>query len=116
LGIIDSYGYLFFPILIAVSLLLVIVGSFELSVIATILLSPVSWQHYFTILFPIFVFVFFTMKKNIKNLLVFTFAFILWFIEFPWIHYTTPNLLTGLLASHYFISGLLLSFLLLKKK
>lgn len=116
LGIIDSYKFLFFPILVVASLLLIIMGSFELSVIATILLSPVSWQHYFTILFPIFVLVFFTMKKNIRNLSVFTLAFILWFIEFPWIHNTTPNLLSRLLASHYFISGFLLSFSLLKKK
>lgn len=116
LGIIGAYKFLFFPIVIAISLLTALTGSFELSIIAAVFLSPVSWQFYSVVLFPIFVVVFFKMKKNPRNLSLFTISFVLWFVEFPWLHNADMNLINGILASHYFISGLILSFLLPKRK
>jgi len=112
LGIIDSYKYLFFPILTISSVIIAITGSFELSIIATLLLSPVSWQHYFTVLFPIFIVVGFTMKKNLKNMFLFALSFFLWFFEFPQLHTASTGLINGISASHFFISGLFLFYLI----
>lgn len=108
LGAFDVYKIIFIPILAATSILSIVGGSFEFSLVATILLSPISWQHYFLTLFPVFVAVFFKMKKDLKHLAIFSLAFLLWFLEFSWLHDASQNFPNTILASHYFISGLLL--------
>jgi len=116
LGIIDSYKYLFYPILAIISGVIAAVGSFELSAIMVLLLSPVSWQHYFTVLFPIFIVVVFRMEKGRKNFFLLMLSFFLWFFEFPQLHTMENSLINGISASHYFFSGLLLFFLVWRSK
>lgn len=110
------YNYLFLPIAIILSAIILFTGNFELSIILATILSPISWQHYYVVFFPVFVMLFAVSKKSLKNLLLISIAFLLWWIEFPWMHHASPNLFTALLASHYFISGLVLSFLVVNRK
>jgi len=111
-GLFDLYKIIFIPVLIIASLFIAITANFELSVITAILLSPISWQHYFVVLFPIFVAAVFKMKWNFKNLSIFTVSFILWFVQFPWLNSSKVGLVTSILASHFFISGLMLFYLI----
>jgi hypothetical protein len=110
------YKFLFLPLTLLAGVVIFLTSNFAFSVVATILLSPMSWQHYYVVFFPVFVMLFAASKKSLKNLLLLFISFLLWWIEFPWIHHANINLLTGFLASHYFVSGLILSFLSLKKK
>lgn len=87
-------------------------GSLELAILLSIILSPVSWQHYFVMLSPVFVKLFATMPKSFVNGLLFTSALAFSWIELPWLHNAQPHLFNALLASHYFLSGLLLLLLL----
>lgn len=115
LGMGSVYEVLFLPLLISTGAFIILTSNFGLSVISAILLSPVSWQHYYVAFFPIFVMLFAGSKKSLKNIFLISFAFLLWWIEFPWLQGAKVNLVNGILASHYFISGLILSFLLLKR-
>lgn len=108
-GLFNIYKIVYLPLVAIASLCTVITGSFELSVIFAILLSPISWQHYFLVLFPVFVKTFFDMEKTPKNLLIFTLSMTLWFVQFPWLHQSNVNFINALLASHFSLSGLLLS-------
>lgn len=112
----NLYRFLFLPLSLLSGVVVFLTSNFALSIVVAILLSPVSWQHYYVILFPIFVMLFATLKKSPKSFLLILISFFLWWIEFPWIHRANFNLLNSLLASHYFFSGLILLFLLVGKK
>lgn len=116
LSIENVYPYIYYPILILASLVVIITQNFSLSVISAILLSPISWQHYYVSLFPILVFTFFTIKRDFRNFLLFFVSFFLWWTQFPQLHTLSNNLQNGIAASHFFISGALLYYLNLKIK
>ena len=95
--------------LIVFTFYMMIKGNLLSAVIASIIISPVAWQHYFVILFPIFIIV---LKKtnlfNFKYLLLFLLSLFFWWAEFPILHFADKNLATSLLASHYFLSAVIL--------
>jgi hypothetical protein len=91
---------------------LIAFGNFEAAIILAVLLSPISWQHYFALLFPVLVVVFSRISRSFTNLIIFSFALFLWWIEFPWLHHASHTFLKGFLASHYFLSGMLIIFLI----
>jgi hypothetical protein len=117
LGVINLYKPLFTLFVFTSVGAIIVTQSFSLSIIFSILLSTVSWQHYFVMLFPIFVIAFLKTNNFIIRLLL-LFAGFLWWIEFPHLHQVESNFINGLLASHYFFSGLLLavSILLTNRK
>lgn len=112
----NLYRFLFLPLSLLSGVAIFLTSNFALSIVITVILSPVSWQHYYVVIFPIFVMLFATLKKSPKSFLLILISFFLWWIEFPWMHQANFNLLNGLLASHYFFSGLILSLLLVYKK
>jgi hypothetical protein len=81
-------------------------GSLELGIVISLLVSPIVWQHYFVILFPIFINTFFELATTPKRRLIILLIFIFWWIEFPWIHDKPVNFWWGIIGSHYFLSGL----------
>jgi len=90
-------------------------GNIMLGIIASIILSPVSWQHYYAVLFPVFIFTFVN-TKNIRYRIILLIAYLLFWIEFPFLHSTRVNLFTALLSSHYLISAIILFTLIFKQK
>jgi hypothetical protein len=108
----NLYPFIFWPILAIAALVVFLTQSFELATITTLLLSPISWQHYYVSLFPIFIAAFAKMHKNPKNILLFVMSILLWSVDFPWLHNAQVNLINGILASHFFISGCILYFLM----
>jgi hypothetical protein len=89
-------------------------SNFLLSIPVILILSPVSWQHYFVVLFPILVISFLSVKKSNLYILL-AFSTFLWWIEFPSLHASKVNLINGVIASHYFISALILSIIVIKE-
>ena len=90
-------------------------GNIILGIIASIILSPVSWQHYYAVLFPVFIFTFVN-TKNIRYRILLLIAYLFFWIEFPFLHSTSVNLFTALLSSHYLISAIILFTLIFKQK
>ena len=90
-------------------------GNIMLGIIASIILSPVSWQHYYAVLFPVFIFTFVN-TKNIRYRILLLIAYLFFWIEFPFLHSTSVNLFTALLSSHYLISAIILFTLIFKQK
>lgn len=105
-------GYYFIIYMAAFSVcggILITTGRDELGVIFSVLLSPFSWQHYFAVFFPVFIFVFAGGFKNRFWAFVFCLSLFFWWVEFPWLHKAEASFLAGILASHYFLSGVILS-------
>ena len=113
LGVIQNQKELYLLITIVLIYLTFRSSNLLVGILSSILLSPVAWQHYFAVLLPVFVVVFVNLKKKPINLLFFFIAIIFWWIEFPWLHLSPLNFINGVLASHYFISTLILIFLIL---
>ncbi len=118
LGMEQTYFYFYSVSLILGGIYLVFSGNQLAAIPLSLLLSPVCWQHYFVILFPVIIKLFYDlwMKKDLKGLILWSIAFFFWWIERPWLHSGQMNFLNGLLASHYFLSSLIFLFLALKKK
>jgi hypothetical protein len=100
----ELYPLLYLLLLLTVCWQTFFKRNYEVAVIGSILLSPVLWQHYVVMIFPIIVVMFDRVKTHPKALVIWFLGFSLWWIEFPWIHWLPLNWLTGILASHYFIS------------
>jgi hypothetical protein len=78
-----------------------------LILIGSLLASPVLWQHYLIALAPVwFVLGISSWKQKWWGLWLI--SLMLAWVEFPWIHQAQPNLVIAWLASHYFISLVLL--------
>ena len=116
IGLIQFAQPAYFISAVGGAVLVIFTGSLSFSLILSIILSVISWQHYFVVLFPIFVKTFSEMKKSKTNTIIFALAALFWWIEFPWLHNAKLTLLTGLLSSHYLISAFLLGFLVLITK
>ena len=82
--------------------------SFELSIPSALIISPVSWQHYFAVLFPILISTFVSAKNPLIKIAL-LFSGILWWIELPQLHNSPTNLINSVLASHYFLSAFILA-------
>ena len=110
---------LFVPLYIVLAVLGVYLvyslGSIELAVMFSILLSPIAWQHYYVLLFPLYVKIFKDIK-SIKMLAVFIVSFALWVPNFSFLHFQERSFIYGLLASHDLIALLLLMFVYLRMK
>ncbi|KKR28277.1 MAG: hypothetical protein UT61_C0053G0013 [Candidatus Woesebacteria bacterium GW2011_GWA1_39_8] len=85
--------------------------SLSLGILFSIILSPVVWQHYFVLLFPIFV-ILFGYLTNIKQHFLWAFSLYLWWTEFPWLQGAGVNLVNGVIASHYFFAAVILTYLI----
>lgn len=94
-------------VFIFLSALIFSFASFELSIPSALIISPVSWQHYFATLFPILVVAFLSTKNRLSKILTITSGF-LWWIEIPWLHNSSITFINSLLASHYFFSAVIL--------
>ncbi len=111
-GLESTNSYQYVLVLIVSALIIYLFSNFLLSIVIATIISAVSWQHYFTVFFPIFVSTFFAVKKNFKKVIILTFAFLLWWIELPHLHKASSSLINGVLASHYFVTGLVLAGLI----
>lgn len=83
-----------------------------LGILASIILSPVSWQHYFAVLYPVFIVSFLKTKGFYKAMALISLFF--WWVEFPFLHTAKVNLFTAVLSSHYLISAIVLFFIIYK--
>lgn len=87
-------------------------GNILVAIVFSLVLSPVAWQHYYVILFPLLVVTFSKVRRSKKWLAIWLVSVFLWWVELPWLHQQSVGWWTGLLASHYLISALLLSSIL----
>lgn len=72
-----------------------------------LLLSPIIWQHYFMVLFPLFIVLVFQKKQTRMSQLLIIISYALTQTHLPILHMTSqPQPLIGLVASHQFF-GLL---------
>lgn len=82
-------------------------SSLLLAIPLTLLMSPVVWQHYFIILFPVYAILLKDLKLN-KSFFLYLLSVIFWWIELPFLHKEKFTALESILASHYFLSAMLL--------
>src|SRR4030042_4274717 len=109
LGVIKYQKEIYIFIILALVYLMIKTSNLSLGILFSIILSPMSWQHYYAAIFPIFVLTFFKLKKTSSFLkIMFLLSGFLWWIDFPLLHQAEKNFVNGLLASHYFISAILL--------
>lgn len=108
------YQFTFYIVLLFLIFYIIKSENFEASVVSAILLSPFSWQHYYAALFPVFVSAYLlSANRPVLRFLLFV-SVLAWWIEFPQLHEVKLVFSSGLLASHYFFSGLLLMLVLIK--
>ncbi len=92
-----------FLMLVGISVLVVYKSeSVLLGVLTSVLLSPVVWQHYFSILLPVIVFLYRDFTPSWKRKVLLLLGVILTNIEFPWLHGKPLTMGYGILASHFF--------------
>jgi hypothetical protein len=101
-----AYPVVWLLLFAALSYLTVRYRSLEIGLLSSMALSPVLWQHYFPALFPFFIHLFVTPHSSRSRTLG-VLAFLLWWPDLR-LHLAPPNLFYGLLASHFYISLLLL--------
>jgi len=83
-------------------------GNVLAAVMLSIVLSPVFWQHYGVMFFPVFITLLPQVWPILKLRYLWYLSFIFWLVEFPWLHNQPMTLGFGWLASHYFISAYVL--------
>jgi hypothetical protein len=117
LGVGELYPYIY-PILLFLAIFYLIkTANFLAGVVLSLGLSPVCWQYYFVMLFPVMVVLFKKLFCKPKLLVFLGISYFLLWIEFPWLHKMPVNLVNGILASHYLLSALiLLSLVVLEEK
>ena len=110
----NIYQIVYYPVLFITSIYIVLSASLEFGIIVSLLLSPISWQHYYVILFPVYVLYFKNIIKSgkVPLFILFILSILLWWIEFPFLHKAEVSILNGLLASHYFFAGFLLTLII----
>jgi hypothetical protein len=86
-----------------------------LAILASIILSPTSWQHYFVTIIPIYFVAFAKTKMVIYKALLVAIFFLIW-VEFPTLHYLNTNTFTSILSSHYLISSIILFWIIYKNR
>jgi hypothetical protein len=74
----------------------------------SVLISPIVWQHYMVVTYPIIFITFLEFSKVKKMPWYFLLSAVLLLTHLPWLHEKPLSLTLGLLASHYFIGTLLL--------
>lgn len=104
----NFYLPVYLPLLVLSFFTIVVTGNFMLSIVLSVLASPVVWQHYFVLFFPVIIYSFFKFAKDKRSLFLLLLSSFFWWIEFPTLHQSEHTLLTGILASHFFISGVLM--------
>jgi hypothetical protein len=94
-----------------VILLLILFGVFYLlktqdlfsGLLLSLLLSPVVWQHYLVIVYPLLLLAFFNHRHQWKHLVILSFLTLLLTLHAPQLHLLPLTPATALFASHYFI-------------
>lgn len=110
-GVAATFGNQIF--LTAGSILILLTSNIEIGLIMALLLSPVTWQHYFVVLFPILVLNFYKSTNQAKRMTAMIIISFFWWVEFPSLHTTKPTIVNGLIGSHYFFSALVLVLFIL---
>jgi hypothetical protein len=115
-GLEQYYLFIFLAALIGSSFYLILSGDFKSGILLSILLSPVIWQHYLVMIFPIIVLIGIQLIKEqkIALLLLYLFGVLCWWIELPWLQTASHTLVNQTLASHYFISLVIFAYLSVK--
>jgi len=110
-GIGELYSFLYPALFILGGAYLFLTGNLEAGIILALLFSPVCWQHYFVILFPLMIRAFRKIFPQPKFLGLLGLSFFIFWTEIPWLHQAKVNFINAILASHYFFSALILLFL-----
>lgn len=116
LGIGESYSFIYPLFLISAGSYLFSSANLEAGVVLALLISPVCWQYYFVMTFPITIKLFKKIIFKPKLFALLGLSFALWWGEMPWLHQVPINFLNGLFASHYFLSALILLLLIIWEK
>lgn len=91
------------------------VPGFWVGVVLSMILSPIVWQHYLVLAFPLFISLWPKVRlEGMALKIIYALAVILWWVEFPGLHTANLNLATGALASHHFISLVILLYLVFR--
>lgn len=104
----NFYLAVYLPILVLSFITIIVTGNFMLSVVLSVLVSPVAWQHYFVLFFPVIIYSFFKFARDKRSTFLLLLSSFFWWIEFPVLHQSEHTLVSGIISSHFFISGVLL--------
>ena len=116
IGIKSATKGVYFIFVLLSSFAILMSQSFEIAVVLSVITSIISWQHYFAVLFPIYIIVLSKCTKKLLPIAFWCFLFFFWWVEFPCLHSAAENTANGILASHYFLSALFLCAFILKNK
>jgi len=85
-------------------------------VVLSLLLSPIMWQHYVVVVYPVVISLLTLNKKHRAATVVTMLASILLMIELPWLHHQSLTPINRVLASHYFFGLLLLIIICIQQR
>ncbi len=102
LGVGPYYLWVWLPLLAGIGFYLVKTGNIKMGILASFLLSPIVWQHYFVTLFPVLILMWWPNRYHWQISAWLAVISALIFIQLPLLHTAQLNLATGLVASHYF--------------
>jgi hypothetical protein len=111
LGGCEVYSWLYPILLILGGFYLISSGNLLAGVVLSVVLSPICWQYYFVMLFPITVILFKKIFSQPWLLMLLGVSYVLLWVEFSWLHKMPINLIDGILASHYFLGAIILLIL-----
>ncbi len=113
LGVGQLYIHVWLPLVLGLGIFLIKSGDMETGVVATFLLSPIVWQHYFVTLFPILILLGWQNRHHRWMIVWLVVIGLTVLTQFSFLHTTNLNFYTGLVASHYFMGSLALAVLLI---
>jgi len=96
------YLWFFILLIIGGSIYLFRTGDLTVGIIFSVLVSPIIWQHYIPVLYPILILMGYEMYQKKHFPVSFFLAVFLLLLHLPGLHGRPVNFFLGLLASHYF--------------
>jgi hypothetical protein len=86
--------------------------SLMLAITGSLLISPIVWQHYFVVLFPILIYILVKYRLKVCQLILYIAGSLLIWLQISSLHPRPPTLINAILASHFFF-GLIMIFVLI---
>ncbi len=102
------YQPLFWLFALVSGVYLLITKDRSAGVILSLLLSPILWQHYVVVVYPVIISLLAENRNKRAVMIAILLAFILLMIEFPWLHHQSLTPINSVFGSHYFFGLLIL--------
>lgn len=108
LDIRQLYPVIGLGLLLVGTIYLVKTGDFGSGILLSLLLSPIVWQHYLVVVYPIAIFTIYEYWQQKKVPWLALIGVSLLILHLPWLHGRSVSVVLGLLASHFYFGVLLM--------